>query len=202
MSKNTKYGERFNTELATALWPKVSELGNNDKYEITLTWEKGSKGAKQIMAEFKKSMDDAYPGGKPDNFAHMPLKDGDEKTWVNPETSETEVRAGFENKLYIVAKSDRKPFLVDPSGKNAADPESLTHGSHVIVNVNTYSWSYKATVGLSFGLNSVQVSGQKTDLPGGGFTDPMSTFENLGGEEDSPSGGETEDDDELNALFG
>lgn len=204
MSDSKKSCEAFNTHLAVALFPKCVEVGMSDKYELICAFKKGSDGAKHILAEYKKAMAEKFPEGAPENFAHMPLRDGDEKMYTNKETGKVEVRKGFEGCMYVTAKSSRKPFLVDPTGAQAADPDTLGHGSHVVANINFYRWEAKGKVGLTLGLNSVQVSSVKEDLPGGGFTDPLGTFGALDGA--SSDGGTLEDtpvsEDNLDAMFG
>jgi hypothetical protein len=204
MSKEKKSCDAFNTALAVALFPKCLEVGMSGKYECILAFKKGSDGAKQILAEYKKAEAELYPSGIPANFAHMPLRDGDLKAYTNPETGQTEIRKGFEGCMYITAKSHRKPFLVDPTGKQAADPATLTHGSYVVANVNLYRWENSGKVGLTFGLNSVQVSSVKEDLPGGSYNDPLATYGALG--EPSSAGGTSDTtpvaEGDLDAMFG
>jgi hypothetical protein len=59
-------------------------------------------------------------------------------------------------------------------------------------------------VGLTFGLNSVQVSSVKEDLPGGSYNDPLATYGALG--EPSSAGGTSDTtpvaEGDLDAMFG
>jgi hypothetical protein len=200
MSDKKRSSEAFNTPVGVALFPKAVEQGMSGKYECMVAWPKDSDAAKAILAKYKEAEAEHYPEGKPSNWAHPPLRNGDEKTYTNPDTGVVEVRKGFEGCMYVTAKSERKPFLVAPSGREPLeDPSMLQHGSHVVVNMNFYSWEHSGKCGLTLGLNSIQVSSVKDDLPGGGFQDPLATFSDMG-VDSSVGAGVSED--ELEDMFG
>jgi hypothetical protein len=191
--------DKFNTELAVALYPKATEVGMSGKYECILAFDINSAGANQLIQKYKEAQAELFPEGLPSNYAPSPLREGNKKTWTNNETGEVEIRKGFEDRIYVTTKSKNKPFLVDPSGKKPADPETLGHGSYVVANINAYRWGHSGKVGISFGLNTLQVSTQREELPGGGFVDPMSVFDSMEGDS---SGGAVVSDEEADKLFG
>lgn len=172
----------FNTPKAVAMYPYLDKLDMNGKYSVILTFEKGSEGIKTMQAEYAKAEKEFFPNGLPAIYK-QPFRDGNEKKYVDKKTNEEKIRAGFENTVYITVRSKDKPPVLDPTGKKMMPEGSVQHGSVVILGTNAYAWEFSGKQGISFGFNSLQITGEHRNIPGGGGRpDPMTAHADVSGE--------------------
>lgn len=182
------YAEVFKTKIGIMVWPHVEEKTDNGKYEITLIFKKKSEGHKILVQELKKAEKLFFDGKLPPRYT-QPIKDGDQKIRYDKETGkELGVYDGFEDSVYVSLNSGRKPFVVAPDGKGGADPEMVVHGRKTRADVHAYEWEYQGKRGISFGLDSLQISNDLVELEGGGggnAPDPLKSYDSLEDEDES-----------------
>lgn len=84
---------------------------------------------------------------------------------------------------YLTVSSQFKPPIVDARGNAIVDPSKVYPGAWAILAINAYPYGMKATGptkrGVGFGIQSVMMIGDDTNLSGGGAVDPSKTFKGI-----------------------
>ena len=159
------------------LEPQATE--NGDKYSVTLLLPPGYD-TKPLLAALNECAREAWGPDKAKwpKKARMPedvIRDATEKSL-----------AGYdEGWKFIAATSKGKPGIVDANKDEVHDPDAVYAGRWGRVNVTPYTYAAKGNVGISFGLNSVQIL--KNDKPFGGRGSAKNDFDAWAEEmEDAP----------------
>lgn len=133
---------------------------------------------KQTIAAIKKAIEAAKAsgivskwGGKEPKKLDMPLRDGDDK--------DDEVYAGM---LYVNAKSNTRPGVVDRNKAPIVDEEEIYSGVWAIVSVTFYPYDTNGNRGVACGLNNIMKF--KDDEKLGGRTSAENDFADIDNEDD------------------
>lgn len=110
-------------------------------------------------------------GGKEPKKLDMPLRDGDDK--------DDEVYAGM---LYVNAKSNTRPGIVDRDKNPIVDEEEIYSGVWAIVSVTFYPYDTNGNRGVACGLNNIMKF--KDDEKLGGRTSAENDFADIDSEDD------------------
>lgn len=135
-------------------------------------------GEKETVNAIKKAIEAAKAsgivskwGGKEPKKLDMPLRDGDDK--------DDEVYAGM---LYVNAKSNTRPGIVDRNKAPIVDEEEIYSGVWAIVSVTFYPYDTNGNRGVACGLNNIMKF--KDDEKLGGRSSAESDFADIDNEED------------------
>jgi len=135
--------------------------GGDEKYSVTLMIPKTDK---ETLRKIKAAVDAAKEigktskwGGKIPNSLDLPLHDGDTE-------KDLEKYPEFAGHYYINAKSNTKPDIAKPIGKDAngktklqeiADSTEVYSGCYAKASINFYPFDMKGNRGVAAGLNSI-----------------------------------------------
>ncbi len=72
-----------------------------------------------------------------------------------------------EGVIFLTAKSERRPGIVDANVNRIIDPEDFYPGCFAHADVNPYGWSYMGKNGISFGLQNIQKIADGEHIGGG-----------------------------------
>jgi len=109
------------------------------------------KTEKETIEAIKKAVEEAKKqgivnkwGGKEPKKLDMPLRDGDEKDDEN-----------YENHLFLNAKSNTRPGIVDKNKVPIVDEEEVYSGVWAIVSVTFFAYDKNGNRGIACGLNNI-----------------------------------------------
>ena len=109
------------------------------------------KGEKETIEALKKAIEEAKKqgivnkwGGKEPKKLDMPLRDGDEKDDEN-----------YEGHLFVNAKSNTRPGIVDKKKVPIVDEEEVYSGVWAIVSVTFFGYDKNGNKGVACGLNNI-----------------------------------------------
>ena len=109
------------------------------------------KGEKETIEALKKAIEEAKKqgivnkwGGKEPKKLDMPLRDGDEKDDEN-----------YEGHLFVNAKSNTRPGIVDKKKVPIVDEEEVYSGVWAIVSVTFFAYDKNGNKGVACGLNNI-----------------------------------------------
>ncbi len=127
----------------------------------------------KAIAEAKKQAIVSKWGGKEPKKLDMPLRDGDEKDDEN-----------YEGHLFVNAKSNTRPGIVDRKKVPIVDEEEVYSGVWAIVSVTFFGYDKNGNKGVACGLNNIMKF--KDDEHFGGRVSAESDFGDvdLGDEDD------------------
>ena len=98
----------------------------------------------KAIAEAKKQAIVSKWGGKEPKKLDMPLRDGDEKDDEN-----------YEGHLFVNAKSNTRPGIVDRKKVPIVDEEEVYSGVWAIVSVTFFGYDKNGNKGVACGLNNI-----------------------------------------------
>lgn len=98
----------------------------------------------KAIAEAKKQAIVSKWGGKEPKKLDMPLRDGDEKDDEN-----------YESHLFVNAKSNTRPGIVDRKKVPIVDEEEVYSGVWAIVSVTFFGYDKNGNKGVACGLNNI-----------------------------------------------
>lgn len=98
----------------------------------------------KAIAEAKKQATVSKWGGKEPKKLDMPLRDGDEKDDEN-----------YEGHLFVNAKSNTRPGIVDRKKVPIIDEEEVYSGVWAIVSVTFFGYDKNGNKGIACGLNNI-----------------------------------------------
>ena len=109
------------------------------------------KDEKETIAAINKAIDVAKKqaivskwGGKEPKKLDMPLRDGDEKDDEN-----------YEGRLFVNAKSNTRPGIVDRKKVPIVDEEEIYSGVWAIVSITFFGYDKNGNSGVACGLNNI-----------------------------------------------
>ena len=109
------------------------------------------KDEKETIAAINKAIDAAKKqaivskwGGKEPKKLDMPLRDGDEKDDEN-----------YEGRLFVNAKSNTRPGIVDRKKVPIVDEEEISSGVWAIVSITFFGYDKNGNRGVACGLNNI-----------------------------------------------
>lgn len=120
----------------------------------------------KAIAEAKKQAIVSKWGGKEPKKLDMPLRDGDEKDDEN-----------YEGHLFVNAKSNTRPGIVDRKKVPIVDEEEVYSGVWAIMSVTFFGYDKNGNKGVACGLNNIMKF--KDDEHFGGRVSAESDFGNV-----------------------
>lgn len=120
----------------------------------------------KAIAEAKKQAIVSKWGGKEPKKLDMPLRDGDDKDDEN-----------YEGHLFVNAKSNTRPGIVDRKKVPIVDEEEVYSGVWAIVSVTFFGYDKNGNKGVACGLNNIMKF--KDDEHFGGRVSAESDFGNV-----------------------
>lgn len=156
----------------------------SDIYNATILIQKDDKDTLKaietaINAAKEKGIQEQWGGKLPKKYAD-PLHDGEDKE---------DTYEGFDGVMYLNAKSNRRPKVVDKHLDPILDAEDFYSGCYGIVTLSFWPYNRQGNVGVSVSLDNIMKVKDGERL-GGGAASVEADFEGLGFDDD-------EDDDEL-----
>ena len=128
--------------------PTSVQEGGEKNYNICiLIPKKDKKQIAKLEAAIEAAVEKGVQkwGGKPKKIK-LPLRDGDDEK----EGEE------WEGMLFLNAKSNRKPQIVDEDRNPITDQEDFYSGCWGRASLNFYPYDYNGTKGVAVGLNNLQ----------------------------------------------
>jgi hypothetical protein len=186
----------FVTPVFRASYMNVFEPGKpNDKgkrkYEVTMLFPKGcdlsvlKKAALEVMTEKFGSDQAKWPKN-----VHVPFRDQGEKAAADGEPSN-----GYEKgAIFVAARSDRKPGIVDANRQPIIDPSTFYSGCYARAQIHAYWFDAEKKKGVTFGLDNIQMVKEGEPF-GAGRQNAETAFEPIA---DADAGGGTN----ATSLFG
>jgi hypothetical protein len=153
-----------NVRLSYAnIWkPRASDDSDKEKYSASLLIPKKDKAQiKAVLAAIEEAKEAGKKkwGGKIPKILKSALHDGDE---------EREDEA-YEGMMYVSAKSDTQPGIVDRNVNDILDQSEVYSGCFCNVHVNFYAYAHpKGGNGIACGLNHIQKVKDGEPLSGSG----------------------------------
>ena len=130
--------------------PQEGPNGGGEKYSVSIIIPKKDKAT---LSKIEKAIEEAKEQGKTTKFGGStknlwtPLRDGDE------EREDDEAYAGS---MFLTAKSNTKPGLVDADLNHIIDREDFYSGCYGRASITFYPFSKGGTKGIAVGLNNLQ----------------------------------------------
>lgn len=126
--------------------PTAMEEGQEKKYQCVLLFDKDAD-LSALKAAAKAAMEEKWPDAakRPKNL-RSPFRDGDEK----------EEWEGFPGQIYISARSNSKPGVVDANVQPIIEPSEIYGGCYVRATLNAFAYDTAGNKGVAFGLGNVQ----------------------------------------------
>ena len=75
-----------------------------------------------------------------------------------------------EGVIFLTAKTERRPGIVDQNVNRIIDPEDFYAGCYAHADINPYAWSYMGKNGISFGLQNIQKVSDGEHIGGGAIS--------------------------------
>jgi hypothetical protein len=149
-----------------------AEDEGDGKYSIqVIISKKDKKSIKAMKDGVKKALEEAKAQGI--KGKKQPLRDADE---------EEREGAEYTNTMFFNASSNRKPGLVDQSGRNIiTDPDEFCSGDYMNIIINLYPFKVKGNSGVAAGLQNIQLvkRGERLDgsVPATQAFDPVDGYD-------------------------
>lgn len=154
----------------------VSEGSDDKKYSVSLIIPKSDKVTlKKIenAIEEAKKVGVAKWGGKMPKSLKLPLRDGD---------LERDEEC-YENSMFLNAKTDRKPGIVDANLDEIISRDEFYSGCYGRASINFFPYDVNGSKGIAVGLQNLQKLGDGERLGGSSAT----AAEDFGDEDDDLS---------------
>lgn len=131
---------------------RVFQDGQDPQYSVCLLIPKSDtatleKIKKAINSEISEGISSKWGGKQPKNL-HMPLRDGDEER--------ADEAPEYEGMMFLNAKSNSKPGIVDGSLNEILDPDEVYSGCYGRASINFYPYDFNGNRGIGVGLNNIQ----------------------------------------------
>lgn len=143
------------------------------KYSVVLLIPKKNKAD---IARLEKAINAAKESGRASKWKgkipaglKMPMHDGDEKFNEDPEKY-----APYEGMMYISAKSDTRPKIIDLQGNEIIERDEFYSGCYGKASINFYAYD-NVSKGVACGLNNLLKTEEGENL-GGGRSDAAEDF--------------------------
>ena len=134
---------KFRVSFPHVFEPQVNQDSGKKQYSIVMLFEQDAD-----LSELKKIAKEAkvekWADKPPANF-QTPFKDGNTKDY-----------SGYEDTIFINAKSISSPGIVDESKQPILDREEFYAGCYARATITAYAWTYMGKHGVSFGLQNLQ----------------------------------------------
>ena len=128
----------------------VSEGSDDKKYSISIIISKDDKATLKkidaaIEAAKKLGVDTKWGGKLPKNLK-LPLRDGDEER----------DEECYENAMFLSAKTDRKPGIVDANLDEIISRDEFYSGCYGRASINFFPFDVNGSKGIAVGLQNLQ----------------------------------------------
>lgn len=158
------------------VFQKYSTDGNDGKYQTGILIPKSEK---KTIAAIEQAVETAKKQAvatkkwtdKQIKKLEMPLKDGDDKEDEN-----------YEGHLYVNAKCNTRPGVIDKKGQPVVDEEEIYSGVWAYVSVSFYGYDVNGNRGIACGLNNIKKF--KDDDHFGGRVSAEADFADFDSEDD------------------
>lgn len=167
--------------FANVFKPTAMDEKSEPKFNTQFIWDKKDKATTKKFEAAIKFVEDAYIkaefGGKKPAKWVSPIRDGDD------EKPDDEV---YEGKLFIAAKSGKKPKVVDKNFNLIIDSEDFYSGCFGAICINFYGFNVGANKGIGAGLESIMKlsDGEPLGGSGGNVRDDFADFADMDDEFD------------------
>jgi hypothetical protein len=135
----------FRVSFPNVFQPKLNELSGKTEYSMVMLFDKKAdlKPLKELAAAtVREKWGDKVPSG-----LRNPFRDGD---------VEKAGREGYVNVIFINAKSNQKPGVVDGDCQPIINTEDFYPGCYARATLTAYAYDNKGNRGVAFGLGNVQ----------------------------------------------
>lgn len=141
----------FRVSFPHVFEPTKNTLSNKDQFSVTMLFSKDtdlSEMKRAAMEAIKEKWGDTLPPN-----IKKPFRDGDkEKSHLQ----------GYAGCIFVAARSDRKPGLVDENVKDIIDRAKFYAGCYARAEISAFAYEARnpqgivISRGVSFGLNNIQ----------------------------------------------
>ena len=150
-----------NTPVGRVSFPKVfkpqSFSGGDPKFSITLLFD-DEKSLKKMKETASRVAHEKWPKGIPSGL-RSPFRDGTEYN-DRREAEGKDRLEGYDGKIFVRFTSSSRPGVVDPQVRPIAEEDGVLYaGCYAIVSCSCFAYSTSGNLGVSFGLNNIQVVG-------------------------------------------
>lgn len=130
--------------------PRVNDDGTPGRYDVCLLIDKSDKDTidcinKAVEAAKARGIKEKWAGKLPKNLL-LPLKDGDDR--------EDDQYGGFENCMYLNARSKSRPGIVDKHGAQILDEEELYSGCYALCGISFFPYDNNSK-GIGVSIDNV-----------------------------------------------
>jgi hypothetical protein len=166
------------TPECTILWPALFEPesfnGSEKKYRCVLLFEADADFT-NIKTAIAAAREKKFPGKDREFYQTLrhPLRKGDEK--AVDKNGKPDPESLFFGRVYLSAKSDFQPQIVDRSNQPITDAKLLYGGCRVVALLSFYGYEYLGNRGVSCSLLAVMKTDDGDPL-GGGKVDTGKVF--------------------------
>lgn len=131
--------------------PRVNDDGTQGKYDVCILIDKEDK---DTIKAINKAVENAQAKGVKEKWAGklpkkltLPLHDCDDR--------EDDQYGGFDNVMYLNAKSKSRPAIVDKKLNRILDEEELYSGCYAICAISFYPYAASANNGVGVAIDNV-----------------------------------------------
>lgn len=175
---------KSDTETIRTVCKAIYEVAKSDKGVRDL----GQPNVDRIKSNLEKAMKGDFSDLGKGKFM-LAFKDGDEEHPEDP---------AYENSVFISARNQRKPGVVDKYGREITDPDEFYSGCYGLAHIEFFSYNKDVNKGISASLENVMKKEEGERLSGDRI-DPEEAF--AGHFEDAADDfAADEDDDDLDVL--
>jgi len=166
------------TPECTILWPALFEPesfnGSEEKYRCVLLF-KADADFTNIKTAIAAAREKKFPGKDREFYQTLryPLRKGDEK--AVDKNGKPDPESLFFGRVYLSAKSDFQPQIVDRFNQPIDDPKILYGGFRVVALLSFYGYEYLGNRGVSCSLRAVMKIADGDPI-GGGKVDTGKVF--------------------------
>jgi hypothetical protein len=144
--------------------PRTNEMNGKQEYSLQVLVPKSDEQTvAALKAAAKEAIASKWP--TPPKGLRNPLRDGDTET----KQDGTPLGPEYAGHYFFNAKCSadkHKPTVIDTTGNDLFEPDSVKSGDYFRVSVNAYAYDAAGNRGVSYGLNNVQLV-QKGEALGG-----------------------------------
>lgn len=145
---------KVRTSYCKLMRPQKNEMNGKLEYSSQILIPKSdSQTVEALRAAAKAAMAAKWP--TPPKGLRNPLRDGDAETKADGSPLGKEYAGCWF--INVKASEDRKPTVIDMSGNELFEVDSVVSGDYIRVSVNAYAYDAAGNRGVAFGLNNVQL---------------------------------------------
>jgi len=174
---------KFRASYANVFTARAVNEGDDPKFSITMLFDKGDPGLKDLKAAAKAAIKEKW-GDNPPKRLRSPFRDGDDEDEDRGEA--------YQGKIFIYASGKSKPGVIDRSKNPIESADEFYSGCFARATVNAFAYDTKGNKGVSFGLNNIQMLAKGDHLD-----NRVAAEDDFDDYQDDGEGGSDDLDDEL-----